>query len=203
MVAPVSDRGPDPRLRAVFAAVALVLVLLGGVTWWNTSRLIDAALWVEHTREVLTGLDSLLILLRDAESGQRGYVITGLPSYLEPYRAAEVSLGPLLNKLGQLLADNAEQKQNLLNLRTLVEQRQAILKQIIDFRDQSGIEAAAASMATGAGKAKTEEIRVLVERMQGLERRLLRERSTNTAALARTAIITVSLGASCFSPSSP
>ncbi len=194
MVAPVSDRGPDPRLRSVFAAVALVLVLLAGVTWWNTSRLIDAALWVEHTREVLTSLDSLLILLRDAESGQRGYVITGLPSYLEPYRAAEVSLGPLLNKLGQLLADSAEQKGNFQSLRTLVEQRQAILKQIIDLRDQSGIEAAAASMATGASKAKTEEIRALVERMQGLERRLLRERSTNTATLARTAIITVSLG---------
>jgi PAS domain S-box-containing protein len=195
VVAPESNRGPAPRLQVVFGLVALLLLVLGGVTWWNTSRLVDAALWVEHTREVMADLDSLFLSLKDAESSQRGYIITGLPSYLEPYQKAEASFGPTLSRLRRLVSDSSVQALNAQRLEQLVSDRRAILKENIDLRDQSGIEAAAASIARGTGKEKMDSIRALIGQMQSAERLLLHERSTNTASLARIAVVTVSLGA--------
>ena len=195
VVAPVSNRGPAPRLQAVFGLVALLLIVLGMVTWWNTNRLVDAALWVEHTRDVMADLDSLVLSLKDAESSQRGYIITGLPSYLEPYRADEASFDPTLGRLRQLLADNPDQARNLQRLQQLVSERRSILKKDLELRDQAGIEAAAASIASGEGKERMEAIRSLVGQMQSNERLLLHERRTNTANLGRIAVVTVSLGA--------
>jgi PAS domain S-box-containing protein len=198
VVAPASTRGPSPRVQTIFGLVALLLLALGGVTWWNTSRLVDAALRVEHTRSVMADLDFLFLSLKDAESSQSGYLITGLPSYLEPYQTAEASFGPTLDRLHQLVADNREQERNLQRLAQLVSERRAILKENIDLRDRNGIEAAAAAIASGAGKEKMDEIRALIGRMQSNERLLLHERSTNTASLARVAIVTVALGAVVF-----
>src|SRR5262249_6887883 len=83
--------GLDPRLGTGFALVALLIGLLAAVTWWNTGRLVQAALWVEHSRTVMADLDALYLALTGAESSQRAYIITGLPSYLQPLRAAAAS----------------------------------------------------------------------------------------------------------------
>ena len=64
------------------------LVVIGGLSYWSTSKLIETSHWVSHTHQVLEGLESLASLLKDAETGQRGYIITGNESYLEPYQAA-------------------------------------------------------------------------------------------------------------------
>ena len=194
VVAPPSTRGPGLRLQAVFALVVLLLVVLGLVTWWNTNRLVKAALWVEHSREVIADLESLFLSLKDAESGQRAYIITGLPSFLEPYDAAEASYGPTFDRLGRLLGDNPTQSKDLQQLEKLISERRATLRKDIDLRDHSGIEAAAASIAGGAGKERVEAIRILIRRMQTSERSLLSERTQNTESLARIAIVTISLG---------
>jgi PAS domain S-box-containing protein len=136
----VVKRPVDPAFAAGFGLVVALLVVLAGITYWNTSRLIDAATSVEHTRMVLGELDSLFSAMRDAEAGERGYVITGLPSYLDPYKAALTSVPPAL------------------------------------------------------GKARMDTIRSLVAEMQREERGLLSERTSNTTSLARTAIVTLSLG---------
>ncbi len=76
------------KLWGGFFAILVVLMVLGVSAYENTKNLIETARWVAHTHEVLSQLTGLLSSLQDAETGQRGYVITGEERYLEQYQAA-------------------------------------------------------------------------------------------------------------------
>jgi PAS domain S-box-containing protein len=188
----------EPRFRlslgAGFGVVTVLLAVLGLVTYWNTSRLIEASRLVEHTRDVIGQLEVLFSSLKDAEAGQRGYVITGLPSHLEPYKSAVATVRPTLNQIGRLTSDNPAQHDRAVRLGGLVSEKLALLQNNIDLRDRAGIEAAAAGIATGTEKATMEQIRALIGQMQAEERGLLQTRSADTKTTARTAIVTLSLG---------
>src|SRR5689334_21294436 len=92
-----------------FAVLMLVLVL-GAVT--TRSRLAvenQNQQWVQHTQQVQLELATLESLLKDAETGQRGYLYTGATHYLEPYFIATRQIGPHLDALAALIADNSKQ----------------------------------------------------------------------------------------------
>ena len=93
--------------RTVIAAVAIGMLLLianFALSYSNTRQLRAESARVLHSNEILLALDNLLTLAKDAETGQRGYVITGRPEYLIPYRTAVESIGPQLDALGRLVA---------------------------------------------------------------------------------------------------
>lgn len=56
--------------------------------FYTGASFVESNKWIIHTHEVINNLDELLSTLKDAETGQRGYLITGLPDYLEPYNDA-------------------------------------------------------------------------------------------------------------------
>ena len=77
--------------RTVIVAVTIGAALLVGnllLSTFNTRQLRDESAAVVGSSELLLALDNVLSLAIDAESGQRGYVITGRPEYLTPYRNA-------------------------------------------------------------------------------------------------------------------
>src|SRR2546429_386078 len=77
--------------RLVFGGFVIatgILVFVGWQSYQNTARFAEASEWRKHTYEVLGILDQTVARLVDAETGQRGYLLTGEESYLEPYRAA-------------------------------------------------------------------------------------------------------------------
>src|SRR5262249_16695290 len=95
------------RKIAAGYAVALVLQGLVGVAAWATaSGLLETQRWTVHTYEVIQRLERLLSLLKDAETGQRGYIITGQEEYLAPHRAATNEVGKVLAELKSLTVDN-------------------------------------------------------------------------------------------------
>src|SRR3954449_6396937 len=89
---PASDRRTTVTIGQKIAAgyvLALgVLVVIGGLAYWSTSTLISNNARVEHTYKVLKGLEEYLSLVKSAETGQRGYLLTGKQPYLEPHRSA-------------------------------------------------------------------------------------------------------------------
>ena len=101
------------RLLAGFGLSALTLVVISVVSYYNASRLIENDTWVKHTHQVRTDLALLLSQLKDAETGQRGYIITGVDSYLEPYQSAVAAIPATLDNLRRLTADNAGQQRRL------------------------------------------------------------------------------------------
>src|SRR5580704_8866781 len=68
-----------------FGLITVILVGVGLIALWSTSRLIVANGWLSHTQEVLTNLDSLGSSMKDVETGQRGYIVTGDEAFLGPY----------------------------------------------------------------------------------------------------------------------
>ena len=88
--------------RIVIAAAAIgaaVLVGNAAVSVFHTAALRNESAAVLHSNELLLALDNVLSLVKDAESGQRGYVITGDPEYLAPYRAAIASIQAQMDAL--------------------------------------------------------------------------------------------------------
>jgi CHASE3 domain sensor protein len=102
-----------PQLRGV-VPLAVGFVLLTGVvafTAWFVSRQESANGWVQHKLEVRERLARILSVLQDAETGQRGYLLTGDESYLDPFKRAMAEYDSDIEKLGAAVADNETQKQ--------------------------------------------------------------------------------------------
>ena len=76
------------KIGAGFAVGLAIIVAIGASAYVSTQRLLEANRWVTHTHEVIEGLEHVLSLLKDAETGQRGFVLTGEQQYLEPYNTA-------------------------------------------------------------------------------------------------------------------
>ncbi len=124
-----------------------------------------------------TGLDELLSGMKDAETGQRGYVITGEARYLEPYQGAREIVDQKLKSLRELTADNPIQQQRLAAIEPLVASKFAELQETIDLRRTKGFGPAAQEVLTDKGKNAMDSIRKLVGEMQEEETGLLAKRS--------------------------
>src|SRR3954469_3034112 len=94
-----------------FAAGLCILLAVGLVSYLSITRLVRATDWVIHTHEVLDELDALLDRVDYAETSQRGYLITGEPSHLVPYRTVTDILDKKVQRLRTLTADNPAQQQ--------------------------------------------------------------------------------------------
>src|SRR5262249_21064702 len=132
---------------------------------------------VEHTLSLETGLAQTLSLVTDAETGQRGYVITGFAQYLEPYQAALANLPAQLRKLRQLTEDNVVQQQSVIALEGLVGQKLAELEATVEARRAGDVERARQIVAGGHGQQLMVRIRTVIEQMRDEEGRLLKNRT--------------------------
>src|SRR5712672_225135 len=98
------------KLAVSFGLAASILVVIAAVSYRNAYRLIENDAWVAHTHQVRTELADLLSQLKDAETGQRGYIITGDESYLAPYQAALGAIKGTLDDVRKLTVDNPDQQ---------------------------------------------------------------------------------------------
>lgn len=180
------------RLAVSFGLAALVLLIIAVTAYRNTYNLVDNDKWVDHSYQVRTKLADLLSTLKDAETGQRGYTITGDDSYLEPYQTALPQIRTLFDSLKQATADNPRQQERLAELSPAIDSKLAELKRTIDARRDQGFDAAAKIIATGVGKANMDQIRTIVMAADRDEVDLLQQRSTdahNAADLAMSIVL--------------
>src|SRR5213595_3342357 len=122
------------KVRVGFGFALICLGVIGIVSYLSVVRLNENAAWVEHTHEVLGSLELLLAAATDSETAERGYVITGDESYLEPYREAGAVIDGRMRQLRQLTADDRAQQQRLDSVVALVTERLAILRAGIELR---------------------------------------------------------------------
>jgi methyl-accepting chemotaxis protein len=180
------------RIGAGFTLALVALVIIGVAAYRSTTSLLVANDWKSHTFVVLRSLAGLLSAMQDAEDGQRGYLITGRDSYLEPYLAGAKAAGQAADELRKLTADNPNQQRRLDAIQPAIANRLDVLRQTIDLRRGKGFEAASAVVATDRGKQAMDEIRRLVAAMDDEETNLLRQRDQRVSAdAARTISILV------------
>ncbi len=170
------------RVATGFAFTGLILAIVAAVGYFSTSRLIETQQWVKHTYEVRQSLSELMFLLSDAESAQRGFVLSGKPEFLEPYRSAVSKTPEVYSRLRQLTSDNREQQQRLEVLRPLLDSKLERMRQTVETRTNGGFEPATKLVQDGGGKELMDQVRDLVGEMDRQESRLLEERRADSEA---------------------
>ncbi len=182
------------KIGVGYGVALLILLVIGSFAYRSTNGLINNAGWVTHTYQVLENLEGVLSLMKDAETGQRGYIITGDESYLEPYQAAVRSIDQRVKEVRELTADNTRQQRRLDILEPLIARRLAILKDRIELRRGKGFDIAAEAVRTGQGKEVMDNARRVITEMEDEENALLKQRSEVAAASARNTILTIVFG---------
>jgi PAS domain S-box-containing protein len=187
-------RIPARRVSVIaFALAGISLVIVGWVSVRRITDLHEASRSVERSLRVRDTIEIVLSLVKDAETGQRGYLITGAPQYLDTYEKARTSLPQHIRELRALVEDDPQQRGSVTALEELARRKLDELRETIALREHASNAAAARRVAGGEGKRIMDEIRGVAAAMQAEEDRLLEKRRRAEEQRAQTAIAT-SLG---------
>jgi signal transduction histidine kinase/CHASE3 domain sensor protein len=165
----------------VTGAVVVILLVGGAVIGDRFGDARSSRQWTVHTYQVLGELSELDLAVRDAETGQRGYLLTGDEAYLAPYRAALGRVTSIEGELQLLTGDNAAQQERLRAVAPLVQQKLEELAQTVALRRTVGLEAALRVVRTGAGEAYTARIESTIAAIRAQEEMLLADRQAASA----------------------
>lgn len=155
----------------------ILLFIIIGITVWISFKSDDASKWVLHTHDVKNTLSRVLSTLQDAETGQRGFLLTGDNNYLKPFTNASLRHKTVIKHLRSLTADNPAQQKRLDKMVPLIDEKMAELNETIFLMQTQGQAAALKLVQTDRGKAVMDKLRLLINEMVQEENELLRERS--------------------------
>ena len=161
------------------SAGLVIIILIGAASYYNELRYTESRYWQIHTYEVIQRLERTFSILQDAETGQRGYILTGQTSYLQPFHVAVDQVRSEMGGLAKLTADNPRQQERLATMESLAEKKFDELQQTISARKEKGLDAALKIILTGQGKLLMDRIRAVMGQMQDEERALLAQRENS------------------------
>jgi len=155
---------------ATSLAVAIVFFLLTTIVALYTTRLLrESNQAVVQTHQVIVGLDVLLSDIRDAETGQRGYLLTGDERYLEPYYRSVSQLANRTATVEALLAADGPQSRRFEELKGHVAAKFRELEETIGIYRTRGAAAAVAAVRSDRGRAVMDAIRTLISTIRDAE----------------------------------
>lgn len=164
--------GLDPVVAFSLAIAFIFFLASGGVAYFNLQTLRENTDRIIHSNAVIVALDELLSGAQDAETGQRGFLLTNNERYLDPYNAALTAIPQRLNEIASLTSDNPVQQERIGALKQHVDAKLAELKQTIDLRRSQGLDAALAVVNSDRGKTEMDAIRAQLANMGQEEARL-------------------------------
>ncbi|MBX9790432.1 MAG: CHASE3 domain-containing protein [Pirellulales bacterium] len=174
--------------------IVLLLIVNMLVSQWNTRRVIENGHKVAHTQRVLTTLEEVLARVTEAETSERGFLITGDAKYLTTYQNAIDRTGETLERLRSLTVDDPTQAGRIRALQARVQARFDELREAIAAQHSGGFDAARYSVSTNHGRELMGEMLELVGTMQADEEAALAKRSDESQRSARVTMITDLLG---------
>jgi PAS domain S-box-containing protein len=181
---------------SVITGFGLLLVLLIAnalITLRQLGAQIESQARVAHSRQVLYELSQTESLLKDAETGQRGFLYTGDPKYLTPYTQALGQVQPHIDSLARLTADNAREQARIPELRDLAQKKTAELAQTIALYKAGKLDEAKTLVLSDVGLNYMDKIRLLVVQMEGEEASLESERTARYKASIQKTIASIYL----------
>jgi methyl-accepting chemotaxis protein len=182
------------KISVGFALTLAIFLIVGIISYRAVVQQTEDSFWVAHTHEVQTELAQLLSSLQDAETGERGYVITGLDRYLAPYTDGTAHVDEFRQRLLQLVSDNPKQVARAESLGPLVADKLAVMRETIDVRKSRDFAAAQALVLNDTGKRAMDGIRQIVQDMNLEEQTLLNARVTATQTATRNTEWTIIVG---------
>ena len=176
-----------------FSTSIILLIASSVSSYMSISNLIVNNDRVAHTKMVTMNLEQIISSLKDAETGQRGYLLTREKEFLEPYYPAREQTLQALNAVADLTIDNQVQQDELPELKKQIGLRYDYLQQLIELRS-TGVIITPQMMLLG--KYSMDKIRTTVSRMKEREDKLLQERSVllqHSVRLASTFLVIAAL----------
>ena len=174
-----------------FFLLLLVLIVNAFITRRQLAVQIANQSWVLHSRQVLFELSQIESLLKDAETGQRGFLYTGEARYLQPYDFAVTQIEPHIRNLSRLTADNPRQQANISQLRGLTQEKFSELAQTIRLYQSGQTEQAKALVLSNFGLDTMDKIRQLTNQMMQEETSLEQERMAEYERSVHATIISI------------
>jgi signal transduction histidine kinase/CheY-like chemotaxis protein len=195
---PLRRRGFLPWGTAAGLGVAmLALIAVGMLSIRSVRNDAETGDRVTHAMAVLENVETLLSRIKDAETGQRGYLLTGKETYLEPFTNAKNELGGVVEKLKALVAESPEQTARLEKLDNYIDQKMTELDETIALRRDGRGEDALARVQSDRGKLLMDQIRTQTNQMANAERASLAQRQIEwkSSGSETAQVVIVGLGA--------
>ncbi|MGV8877682.1 MAG: response regulator [Sphingobacteriaceae bacterium] len=169
------------NLQIGFGLSLLLLVISSAASYVSIDNLVRSSQMVTHTNAVIRGLDEVISIMKDAETGQRGYLLTQDTSFLNPYNGSRIKIASSLHRVRALVADNPKKAQRIDHLKSYINTRFNSLEKVIadkKLNKQLQID------DLNTGRASMNKIRTLVQQMQQLEDQELKPRTKKLNALS-------------------
>lgn len=182
------------RIAVGFAISFMLLAAIGYVSYQSIDSLTKTSYAVARSHTVLDHLVGILSEIKDAETGQRGYVITGAEEYLDPYESGTRNVVHLLVELQKLTADNPSQQALVSEIDAIVKTKLAEMKRPLEVRRREGFEPAQKIILLGTGKKAMDDLRRTLGKMEAQERATLKQRADEVETAARNARSTIIVG---------
>ena len=180
--------GLDPVVAFTLAGALVFFLISGAVAYLNLHTLRANNERIIHSHTVILALDELLSHAQDAETGQRGFILTGNERYLEPYNTALATIPQKLDEITGLTSDNPAQQRRIAILRSHVEAKLAELKETIDLRRNQSLDAAIEVVNSNRGRIEMDAIRAQLTAMGKEEADLRAERLAEMENAYRTSL---------------
>ena len=146
--------------------ITLILTTFNGI-------IVDADVWRERAKEVLGKSEAFISSMKDAETGQLGYLLTGNKTYLEPFLSSKKNTLVQLDELRRLTEDNPAQQQHIVRLAPLVDAKLSEMSLTIELYSSQHTSEALAIVNGNAGKNTMNSIRAIVNDFNHKETNLL------------------------------
>lgn len=180
--------------RFGWAVLSVLLTVVALLSYVTGNRYLAAQRAVEHTLAVEAAIDGTLSLIKDAETGQRGFVLVNEAQFLEPLETARREVPPLFAKLVSLTEGDPIQGARLKKLKQLIDDKFAFIDQTIEARRAEGLTHVLLLVRSGRGKQLMDDIRSVCRQMRADEHQLLEARKTEARAAQTTALWGISIG---------
>lgn len=172
------------NIQIGFGLSLLVLILSSAASFISIRALLNSSKLVNHTNQVIQGLDEIMSVMRDAETGQRGYLLSGDEKFLQHYNGVSENAMAAWTNVKFLTSDNPAQQKNCDHLKTLLNRRIFFMQRLVDMRRAGD---AINITFLEEGKNMMDELRLQTAAMKATEKNLLADR---TAAMNRFASYT-------------
>ncbi|MEH2456843.1 GAF domain-containing protein [Nostoc sp.] len=183
------------KIVAGFGLASVILVVIGVVSYENIRVSTNNRSIVKNSYKKIKSLDEVLCQIKDAETGQSSYILSGEKIYLKPYQSALANVNQEIVKLKSLTADQPNQQKQIATLESLITAKLSELKQTIDLRENKGLDAALQVLVRNDQQNLMDDIRKVINEIENEEREWLQQQS-HAANGDRKTILTLAIAIS-------
>lgn len=163
-------------LKSIFVISIFLIFFISAITYKHISLVSNSSKWVNHSYEISLELERLMSYLKDAETGQRGFIITKDSTFLVPYLTSKKNIDRSFAKVKGYTQNNPQQEQNLRKLEFYISKRQNYLSLSLHMSLKGSVQDKDLKKSLEIGKETMDSIRIQIKEMILLEKKTLAKR---------------------------